>query len=77
MLHPILPPPCLLQDIVGFQGYRASLPRQALFAVLCVLTCGALFIFSRWFLRLRVALTLVPCFLAQADYVVVTVRRSA
>ena len=63
-----------LQDIAGFQGYRASLPRQLLFALLCVVTGGALFVASRWWLRLRVALTLAPCPLAQADWVVVTVR---
>jgi len=63
-----------VQDIAGFQGYRGSLPRQLLFALLCVVTCGALFVASRWFLRLRIALTLAPCPLAQADWVVVTVR---
>lgn len=62
-----------LQDIAGFQGYRSSLPRQLLFVVLCVATCGVLFVFTRWFLRLRIALTLVACPLAQADHVVVTV----
>lgn len=67
----------LPQDILSFQGYRASLPRQLLFAALCLLTCGVLFIVSRWFLCLRVALTLTRCPLAQADYVVVTVRRAA
>ena len=34
-----------------------------------------LFICTRWFLRLRVALTLVACPLAQAEFVVVMVRR--
>ncbi|PRW55974.1 Ca-transporting ATPase [Chlorella sorokiniana] len=60
------------KDIAGFQGYRSSLPRQLLFALLCVATGGALFVASRWFLRLRIALTLAPCPLAQADWVVVT-----
>ncbi len=55
-------------------GYQYPLHRVILFYTLCVLTGGALFILSRWFLRLRVALTLVPCPLGQADYVVVTVR---
>lgn len=63
------------QDILGFQGYRASLPRRLLFVVLCVLTFGVLFVISRWFLRLRIALTLVRCPLAQAEWVVVTVSR--
>lgn len=45
--------------------------------VLCLLTGGVLFVFSRWFLRLRVALTLARCPLARADYVVVTVGAAA
>lgn len=72
-LTPLHASPPTVQDILGFEGYRASLPRQVLFVALCVLTCGALFIVSRWFLRLRIALTLTRCPLAQAEWVVVTV----
>ncbi|EFN58732.1 hypothetical protein CHLNCDRAFT_140417, partial [Chlorella variabilis] len=60
------------KDIAGFQGYRSPLYRQILFWALCVLTGGLLFLLSRWFMRLRVLLALVPCPLAQAEYVVVT-----
>lgn len=62
------------QDIAAFEGYRSSLLRTALFALLCVLTAGVAFVLTRWYLRFRVALTLVRCPLAQADHVVVTVR---
>ena len=65
-----------MQDIASFHGYRYPWHRKLLFWALCLLTGGALFIFTRWFLRLRVALTLVPCPLSQADYVVVTVGAS-
>ncbi|PSC67462.1 hypothetical protein C2E20_8853 [Micractinium conductrix] len=60
------------KDITSFQGYRAPLHRRVLFAALCVLTGGLLFILSRWYPRLRVLLRLSACPLAQADYVMVT-----
>ncbi|KAL4457986.1 hypothetical protein ABPG75_012851 [Micractinium tetrahymenae] len=60
------------KEIAGFQGYRSPLHRRLLFALLCVLTGVVLFILSRWYLRLRVLLTMVPCALGAADYVVVT-----
>lgn len=72
--RPVANAPSALQDIASFHGYQSPLYRRILFALLCVLSCGVLFIFSRWYLRLRVLLTLVPCPLGQADYVVVTVR---
>ncbi len=62
-----------MQDIASFQGYCSPLHRQLLFWALCVLSGGLLFLASRWFLRVRVVLTLVPCPLAQAEFVLVTV----
>lgn len=69
--------PSSLQEIAGFQGYRSPLYRRLLFALLCVLSAGVLFVLSRWHLRLRVVLTMVPCALGVADYVVVTVCAAA
>lgn len=60
------------KDIASLQGYRSPLHRRVLFALLCVLTGGVLFIITRWYLRPRVLLTLVQCPLSQSDYVVVT-----
>ncbi|KAI3436891.1 hypothetical protein D9Q98_006299 [Chlorella vulgaris] len=64
------------KDIASFQGYCSPLHRQLLFWALCVLSGGLLFLASRWFLRVRVVLTLVPCPLAQAEFVLVTLLDS-
>ncbi len=72
MLHLIL----LLQDILFFHGYTSPLWKQLLFILLSIASFGTVYLLSAWFLPLRVALTLTPCALYQADYVVVTVRLS-
>jgi cation-transporting ATPase 13A3/4/5 len=59
-------------DIRSFQGYTSPLWRRAAFAALGVGTGGATFLAAAWSLRVRVALTLQPCALAEAEVAVVT-----
>lgn len=69
---PSPPVPPVVQDIVAFHGYRAPVWKQILFWVLALFTFGISFLCSKWFIRVRIALTLSPCSLPEAEYVVVT-----
>lgn len=60
-------------DIAAFHGYvHRTIWARALFVAASVLSGGLLLLVCRWWLRLRVLLTLRPCWLGAADVVLVT-----
>lgn len=52
-------------------GYRQNRLRAILFIVLCVLTCGLLWLLARWWPKKRIQFTHVACDVMQAETVVV------
>lgn len=60
------------KDIAAFTGYRSPRWQLVIFYALALLTAGLLLLLCRWYLRLRILLTLRRCWLGEADVVLVT-----
>ena len=59
------------EDEFDVHGYRRSNVSTAFFAVLCVLTCGIVWLLARWWPVKRTRFTHVECELREADIVVI------
>ncbi len=62
------------QEIQGFHGYYAPLWKKVLFYLLGFLTLGASLLVAKWSPKAHIWLSLSPCGLASAQYILVKVR---
>jgi hypothetical protein len=64
----------LPKEIENFKGFRAQLWKSAFFYTFALLTGGISLLVSKWSTKVHTLLSLVPCSLREAQYILVKVN---